>query len=95
MICFYLKRSNNQPFQRKDPNVGIFITDKDRLLQLKIIGLTVEDLTLIRQIKPLVEVRISEVVEAFYGTIESIPQFRLLLDSIVHQSDYAKHCVII
>ncbi|MGN7477033.1 protoglobin domain-containing protein [Solibacillus silvestris] len=56
-------------------NVGIFIQDKNRLLQMDIIGLTVEDLRFIRRLKPHVEVRLLEVVQAFYSTLESVPQF--------------------
>ncbi|MFF5994145.1 globin-coupled sensor protein [Lysinibacillus sp. KU-BSD001] len=55
--------------------VGIFIEDAARLLQLKIIDLTVEDLHRVRAIKPYVEVHIKEVVDAFYETIESVPEF--------------------
>lgn len=55
--------------------VGIFINDPGRLLQVKIIDLSLEDLKLIRCVKPDVEVYIQDVVEAFYGTIESVPHF--------------------
>ena len=57
-------------------DVGIFIHDKDRLLQMAIIDLTVEDLRLLRRIKPFVEIRIREVVGAFYKALESATQFR-------------------
>lgn len=57
-------------------DVGIFITDPDRLAQMQIIELGMEDLKLLRTIKPFVEVRILEVVQAFYSTIEAVPEFR-------------------
>lgn len=57
-------------------HVGIFIKDPGRLVQMQIIGLNLEDLQLIRTLKPHVEVRILEVVQAFYSTIETVPQFR-------------------
>lgn len=60
----------------KFDRVGIFIKDSARLQQLKIIELTIEDLHIIRAVKPYVEVRIKEIIEAFYGTIESVPEFR-------------------
>lgn len=77
------------PFKKKPQNieqiedfqdVGIFIQDKNHLLQMSIIGLTVDDLRLIRRLKPHVEVRIREVVEAFYIAIESAPQFRDIIN---------------
>ena len=58
----------------KFDGVGVFIKDPSRLQQLKIIELTIDDLHIIRAVKPYVEVRIKEVVEAFYGTIESVPE---------------------
>ena len=60
----------------KFDGVGVFIKDPSRLQQLKIIELTIDDLHIIRAVKPYVEVRIKEVVEAFYGTIESVPEFQ-------------------
>ena len=57
-------------------HVGIFIKDPGRLVQMQIIGLNLEDLQLLCMLKPHVEVRILEVVQAFYSTIESVPQFR-------------------
>lgn len=60
-------------------DVGIFIHDKNRLLQMAIIDLTVEDLRLLRRIKPFVEVGIREVVGTFYKTLESDAQFREII----------------
>lgn len=60
--------------------VGIFIDNQDYLLQMKIIGLTMEELRLLRRLKPHIEVRILEVVEAFYGMIESVTQFRNVIN---------------
>lgn len=79
MFSFKKKRSKQSTSSENFTTVGIFISDRGRLLQLEIIGLTKEDLVLIRRIKPLVEVRIKEVVEAFYQTIESVPQFRSII----------------
>lgn len=60
--------------------VGIFINDSDCLLQVKVIGLSMEDLKIIRCVKTCVEVCIREVVEAFYSPIESVPHFRNIID---------------
>lgn len=59
--------------------LGIFIKDESRLLQLQMIDLTMDDLKLIRAIRPYVEVRIKDVVEAFYGTIEAVPEFQSII----------------
>lgn len=73
----FFKKKQRQVDQVEDiSNVGIFIHEPNRVLQMEIIGLTVEDLKRVRRIKPIVEVRIKEVVEAFYGTIGNVPQFR-------------------
>lgn len=72
----FFKKKQPQVLNGEDfSNVGIFIHEPNRLLQMEIIGLTVEDLKRVRQVKPHVEVRIKEVVEAFYGTIGNVPQF--------------------
>lgn len=72
----FFKKKQRQVKEVEDiSNVGIFIHEPNHLLQMEIIGLTIEDLKRIRQIKPFVEVRIKEIVEAFYGTIGNIPQF--------------------
>lgn len=73
---FFKKKAEQSLVKEDFSNVGIFIQDK---VQLEIIGLTVEDLKLVRSIKPLVEVRILEVVEGFYGTIEAVPEFRAII----------------
>lgn len=73
---FFKKKAEQSLVKEDFSNVGIFIQDK---VQLEIIGLTVEDLKLVRSIKPLVEVRVLEVVEGFYGTIEAVPEFRAII----------------
>ncbi|HEY4624114.1 MAG TPA: chemotaxis protein, partial [Solibacillus sp.] len=66
----FKKKSTVAKLEKVDfQNVGIFITNPDRLAQMQIIGLNMEDLKLLRTIKPFVEVRILEVVQAFYSTI--------------------------
>ena len=60
----------------KFDGVGVFINDPIRLQQLEVIELTIDDLHIIRAVKPYVEVSIKEIVEAFYGTIESVPELR-------------------
>lgn len=57
-------------------DVGIFLDDQTRLLQLQMINLNVEDLQLIRAVKPHIEIQIKKVVVAFYQTIESVPEFQ-------------------
>lgn len=61
-------------------NVGIFIQESERVLQMKLIGLTVEDLKRLRRIKPFVEVRSMEVVDAFYGTIGNVAKFQDIIN---------------
>ena len=74
---FSLKRKSQFNESVEDfSDVGIFIRDKERLLQMEIIDLTVEDLRLLRRVKPFVEVRILDVVESFYKALESASQFR-------------------
>lgn len=63
----------------KFPEVGVFLQDSSRLLQMELIDLTERDLHLIRNVKELVEVRIKEVVESFYKTIESVPEFSSII----------------
>ncbi|WP_274308906.1 globin-coupled sensor protein [Solibacillus daqui] len=76
----FKKKSTVAKYEEVDfQNVGIFITDPDRLAQMQIIGLNMEDLKLLRTIKPFVEVRILEVVQAFYSTIEAVPHFREII----------------
>jgi heam-based aerotactic trancducer len=70
-------------------DVGIFIDEKDRLLQMAVIDLTDEDLRLLRRVKPFVEVRVIEVVEAFYKTLESDAQFQEIISK--HSSSERLH----
>lgn len=74
MFSFKRKSQEVEP-EINFQNVGIFIEDKERLLQMDMIGLSIEDLRYVRRLKPYVEVRLLEVVEAFYSTLESVPQF--------------------
>lgn len=76
MFSFRKKAGQQQITEMKHyPEVGIYLTDSSRLLQIELIELTVRDLHLIRSVKELVEVHIKEVVESFYKTIESVPEF--------------------
>ncbi|WP_431028852.1 methyl-accepting chemotaxis protein [Lysinibacillus sp. LZ02] len=76
MVLFNRNRRQKQSIiDTRFNGVGIFIEDSARLLQLKIIDLTVEDLHKVRAVKPYVEMHIKEVVDAFYETIESVPEF--------------------
>ncbi|WP_332651724.1 globin-coupled sensor protein [Lysinibacillus sp. 54212] len=79
MSFFSKKQGRNSVISQRFDDVGIFITDSKRLLQLEMIELTEADLHFVRAVKPLVEVRIKEIVEAFYGTIESLPEFREII----------------
>lgn len=79
MDMFPFKRNERQKqtiVGMKFEGVGVFIKDPSRLLQLEMIGLKIDDLHTIRAVKPYVEVRIKDIVEAFYSTIESVPEFR-------------------
>lgn len=75
MLLFRNRNNENLILNYNFPEVGIHIQDPVRQLQLDIIGLTEEDLHIIRSVKPFIEVNVKEVVDAFYGKIESIPQF--------------------
>ncbi|MDN4494818.1 globin-coupled sensor protein [Ureibacillus aquaedulcis] len=63
------------------PEVGIFLKDKNFLLQLEIIGLTEEDLHIIRSLKPFVEIEIKEIVESFYEVIGTVVEFQQMISS--------------
>lgn len=75
MLLFRKRNNENSILNDNFPEVGIHIQDSVRQLQLDIIGLSEEDLHIIRSVKPYIEANIKEVVDAFYGKIESIPQF--------------------
>ena len=70
-MSFLKKKSQIVESVEDFSDVGIFVQDRDRLLQMAIIDLTEEDLRLLRRVKPFVEVRIREVVEAFYKALEA------------------------
>lgn len=77
----FFKKKQRHVIEGEDTsNVGIFIHEPNRLLQMEIIGLTLEDLKRVRKVKSHVEVRIKEVVEAFYGTIDNVPQFQEIIN---------------
>ncbi|MER1986379.1 MAG: globin-coupled sensor protein [Solibacillus sp.] len=77
----FFKKKQRQVIEVVDTsNVGIFIHEPDRLLQMEIIGLTIEDLKRVRRIKSYVEVRIKEVVEAFYGAIGNARTFQDIIN---------------
>lgn len=81
MFSFRKKSDNNDSsvLDKKFNEVGIFLNDSSRTLQLDIIGLTEKDLHLVRSIKKHVEVRIKDIVEEFYSTIESVPEFSSII----------------
>ena len=80
---FALKKKGvkNSLFNERYPDVGIFVRNSDLLLQLKIIGLTEEDLHIIRAIKPYVEAEIQEIVEIFYKAIGEGIEFRKMISA--------------
>lgn len=80
---FPLKKKEVKPtlLKEKFPNVGIFVHNPDLLLQLQIIGLTEEDLHIIRSIKPYVEAEIKEIVEIFYEVIGNETKFQNMIAS--------------
>ena len=67
-------------FNQKNSNVFISIKDQEQQLQLKIIELTEEDLQIAHALKPYIEIRVKEIVEAFYEKIGSIPEFRDMIN---------------
>ena len=54
--------------------------DLEHLLQLEIIGLTEEDLQVARTLKPHIEARAKEIVEAFYKQIGRVQEFRQMIN---------------
>ncbi|SOC10954.1 heam-based aerotactic trancducer [Ureibacillus xyleni] len=79
---FAFKKKENQSFilNERFQNVGIFIKDPMLLLQVHLIGLTEEDLQTIRAVKPYIDPRVKEIVDAFYGTIGKIPEFQQMIE---------------
>ncbi|MGE7020901.1 protoglobin domain-containing protein [Solibacillus cecembensis] len=69
------KKYRNMEISEDISKVGIFINDLDWLVQVEIIDLSAVDLKLIRSVKPIIEVNIRDIVEAFYSAVESIPRF--------------------
>lgn len=61
------------------PKTGIFLHDDEQLLQLKMIGLTGNDLQLIGRLKPYVEKRIIDIVEGFYNAITDVPTLMYII----------------
>ena len=80
MFSFQKKKASKEfILDKKYEDVGIFLTNPLRLQQLEIIHLTEQDLQYVRSVKHLVEVRVKEVVEAFYTTIGSVPEFQEIM----------------
>lgn len=76
MFSFRSKKQNiKSDLDKKYTNVGIFVKDPMRLQQLEILNLTERDLHHVRGVKSLVEIRVKEIVGAFYQTIGSVPEF--------------------
>lgn len=67
-------------FDSEFPNIGIFITDRYQLEQLRVIDLTLKDLHILRCIKPYIEEEKDKVVDAFYMAIESVPKLKNKID---------------
>ncbi|BDH60171.1 methyl-accepting chemotaxis protein [Lysinibacillus sp. PLM2] len=76
-----LKTHSMSLFNERFPNVGIFLNDDKRLLQLKMIELTEEDLQVARALKPYIEVRVNELADVFYETIGKVKMFREMIDT--------------
>lgn len=64
-------------------DILISVPNEEISLQLKLTGLTKEDLQILNTIKPIVETHIQEVVTAFYSEIGSVKMFK---DMIVNNS---------
>ena len=82
-MLFRTKSNRNQNsrsiFNEKFQDIGIELTNPEMLLQLKIIELTEEDLQVARALKPHIENRVVEIVDAFYERIESVPEFKNMI----------------
>lgn len=73
MFSFKTRQKSKSILDGEFPNIGIFITDRHQLNQLRVIDLTTEDLKMVHCLKPFVEEKSTEIVEVFYETIESVP----------------------
>ncbi|KGR79363.1 globin-coupled sensor protein [Ureibacillus manganicus] len=82
-MLFRTKSNRNQNsrsiFNEKFQDIGIELTNPEMLLQLKIIELTEEDLQVARALKPHIENRVVEIVDAFYERVESVPEFKNMI----------------
>ncbi|MFJ8236569.1 methyl-accepting chemotaxis protein [Ureibacillus sp. NPDC094379] len=80
MFSFNRKRTQEVVLDKNFPDVGIYIDDSERLTQLEMIGLTNEDLQVVRSVKPYLEPYTDIIVGAFYETIANIPQFKEMIE---------------
>ncbi|MGE7665392.1 protoglobin domain-containing protein [Ureibacillus composti] len=80
LFSFNRKRTQEVVLDKIFPDVGIYIDDTERLIQLKMIGLTNEDLQVVRSVKPYLEPYTDVIVGAFYETIANIPQFKEMIE---------------
>lgn len=84
MFQFGSKPKKNTIITGKVTNTGIFIQDRERLQQLKLVNLTDHDLQLIKRLKPYVEERVVDVVQEFYKAVENVPTLREVIQ--IHSS---------
>lgn len=83
------KEAKTSILHEKYPEVGIFVQNPDLFLQLRIIGLTEEDLHIIRSLKPYVELQSKKIVEKFYEVIGNGVEFQNMISS--HSSTEKLH----
>ncbi len=82
-LLFALKKKEMKIsiFNERHPDAGIFVQNAEILKQLEMIGLTEEDLQIIRSIKPYVEAHIKEIVEVFYKIIGTEVKFQDMISN--------------
>lgn len=74
------KNQIDEIFGKQYPNVAIKDLNAEQKLQLDIIDLTIEDLKMIRALKPYVEENVIKIVDGFYDSIGSVPRFREMIE---------------
>lgn len=80
MFTLKKKQIKSSIVSERFSEVGIFVQNPDLLLQIETIGITEDDLHIVRAIKPYIEHEINEIVKTFYGTIGSVPKFQQMIN---------------
>ncbi|KAA0965180.1 chemotaxis protein [Sporosarcina sp. ANT_H38] len=80
MLFFTRKKTEQSLKNVQVSRIGIFLQDKERLKQLSMIKLELEDLQLVRRLKPYVEEQINQIVDGFYTAIIQVPTLTTIIE---------------